>query len=214
MLLAKVTELEKTMSQETEDPQVDSKSAGAKSSAMKWLKRAVWVLVAAAVLVVTYLILAALIPRWWAQRMGALIEGGFLRGTTWGLFFGTVCTLVPLLLLLVAVLMWRKRSGKVVAVVSVLAGLVAAIPNLMTLTVVLGGGNGAHAGQRIMDVDAPAFRGSSAIGAIIAVLIFLVIAFLVFRYRRRGKQLRTVRAEQKEREAEKESAAGESAAGE
>lgn len=202
------------MSQETEDPQVDSKSAAAKSAAIKWLKRAVWALVAVGVLLVSYFIFAAFLPRWWAQRIGGLVEGGFARGTTWGLFFGGVCTLVPLLLVLVAVLMWRKRGGKVVGVLAVLAGLVVSVPNLMTLTVVLGDGTGAHAGQRIMDVDAPAFRGSSAIGAIIAVLIFLVIAFLVFRYRRRGEQLRTVRAEQKEREAEKESAAGESAAGE
>ena len=44
-----------------------------------------------------------------------------------------------------------------------------AIPNLLTLGIVLGVGNAAHAGDRILDVEAPAFRGASLAGALIAV---------------------------------------------
>src|SRR5690606_18890886 len=73
--------------------------------------------------------------------------------------------------------------------------LIFAIPNLMTLTVVLGGNNAAHAGERIMDVDAPAFRGASLAGAILAVLIFLPVVYLVVRrgWRRRAEAKAVVR---------------------
>jgi len=55
-----------------------------------------------AVLVIVYFILAAFLPRWWAERIGELSDKGFARGITWGLFFGGLCTLVPLLQLLLA----------------------------------------------------------------------------------------------------------------
>lgn len=165
----------------------------AKSGKPTWLKRTIAILIAVVVLVITYFLLAAFIPRWWAQRMGGLADGSFARGITWGLFFGGVCTLVPLLLLLVAVMMWRKRGGRIVAAGSVLLALAVSVPNLMTLGVVLGGNSASHAGERIMDVDAPGFRGASLVAAIVAALVFFGIAFLVVRYRRRGKQLRKAR---------------------
>jgi len=40
---------------------------------------------------------------------------------------------------------------------------------------------GAHAGQRTMDVDAPAFRGASLVGAIIAVAVYAVLMFFILR---------------------------------
>jgi hypothetical protein len=46
------------------------------------------------------------------------------------------------------------RFASYIAASAMAIGLAVDMPNLLTLTVVFGGGNAAHAGQRIMDVDA------------------------------------------------------------
>ena len=45
----------------------------------------------AVVLVIAYFILAAFLPRWWAQRIASLANGSFSAGIAWGLLFGLVC---------------------------------------------------------------------------------------------------------------------------
>ncbi|MGX6510819.1 hypothetical protein [Rhodococcus sp. SJ-2] len=170
-----------------------------------WLKKTIAVVVTLLVLVVTYFVLAAFLPRWWAQRVAGLAEGGFSRGIMWGLLFGILCTAIPLVLL---VWVWQVRGwkyGRGVQIALTVLALVVAIPNLMTLSVVLGGGNAAHAGERIMDVDAPGFRGASLVGAVIGVLVFVFLVIAVARYRKRGKDLRAARAdlERKAADAEK-----------
>lgn len=153
------------------------------SSFVTWRNRIIALIVAAVVLWVSYLILAAFIPRWWAQRIAEYVSGSFAKGIWSGLLMGALCTAVPLLLLLFAGMTWRKRGGPFVAGAAAVLALVTAIPNLMTLTVVLGDSNAAHAGQRILDVDAPAFRGAALTGAIGAAVFFLLVAFLVVRRR-------------------------------
>ena len=44
----------------------------------------------------------------------------------------------------------------------------------------LGTGNAAHAGDRTLDVRAPAFRGASLAGALLAVLVLGLIAYLTY----------------------------------
>ena len=105
------------------------------------------------------LIASATIPRWWAQHVGDQIEGSIVTGTFVGLFYGFVFTALPFLVL-AAVMRWR-RTVRAIAIAIVLA-VVLAIPNLMTLGIVLGRGNAAHAGERILDVEAPAFRGAAS----------------------------------------------------
>jgi hypothetical protein len=160
-----------------------------------WLRRVIMFASLGAVLVIVYFILAAFLPRWWAQRVGELSDRGFARGITWGLFLGGMCTLVPLLLVLVAVLVWRKRGGRVSAGIAALLALLLASPNLMTLSVEFGGNSAAHAGERIMDVEAPGFRGASLVGAIVATVVFVGVVVLTIRYRRRGRQLAEARAQ-------------------
>ncbi|TQM26101.1 permease [Nocardia bhagyanarayanae] len=152
-----------------------------KSSASVWRNRIIGGVALFVALVVTYLILAAFIPRWWAQRLAEMVNGSFAKGIGWGLLLGGLCTLIPLLLLLFAVLMWRKRAGKFLAGAAAVLAVLVAIPNLMTLTIVLGGNNAAHAGERILDVDAPAFRGACLVGAVLAVLFFLGAVYLATR---------------------------------
>ncbi len=122
------------------------------------------------------LIASATIPRWWAQRIGDQIDGSIVTGTFVGLFYGFVFTALPLLAL-AAVARWR-RTPRAIAV-AVGFALVLAIPNLMTLGIVLGTGNAAHAGERILDVEAPAFRGASLAGALVAFGMAAFVAYLI-----------------------------------
>jgi hypothetical protein len=141
-----------------------------------WGRRAVWAGVALVVVLVGGLIASATVPRWWAQRVGDQVNGSITQGTLLGLFYGFVFTLLPIVIL-VLVLRWR-RSWRWVVFALVLAALVA-LPNLMTLGIVLGRGNAAHAGDRILDVEAPAFRGGSLAGALLAVALVAFMSYLL-----------------------------------
>jgi hypothetical protein len=56
---------------------------------------------------------------------------------------------------------------------------VLAIPNLLTLGIVIGSGRAAHAGERTLDVDAPGFRGAGLAGAITAALVVAAVEYLL-----------------------------------
>ena len=149
-----------------------------------WKKTLILAGVAVALLVAAYFILGAFIPRWWSQRIGQAVNGSFTTGTVLGLCIGFTFTLVPLLVLTLALrprTRWKLRIGWFVL------ALILAAPNLGTLTVVAGGGSGAHAGQRTMDVNAPAFRGASLTGVIVAVAVYLLVLYFIVR-RRPGKR--------------------------
>ncbi|RBO89386.1 permease [Nocardia puris] len=167
--------------------------ADRKPTATVWRNRIIGGLALVVVLVIAYFILAAFIPRWWAQRLAEMVNGSFSKGIGWGLFFGGLTTAISLFLLLFAVVVWRKRAGRFFAGAAVVVALLVAVPNLMTLTIVLGNSNAAHAGERILDVDAPAFRGAALVGALIAAAVFLVAVFFVtrrtLRRRKAEKQL-------------------------
>ncbi|TDZ91770.1 hypothetical protein CCUG60885_03873 [Mycobacteroides salmoniphilum] len=140
-------------------------------------------------LVAVYFALSAFIPRWWAQRIADMSgHGSFTKGIGSGLALGVLCTGIPLLLALWAFLLRGRRGGKFFAGVLTLLAVIIAVPNLMTLTIVLGTSNSAHAGERVLDVEAPGFRGATAIGASIALLVVLAVSFFVLRnWRRRVK---------------------------
>jgi hypothetical protein len=140
-----------------------------------------------------YLFLDAFLPRWWAQVIGNAVDGSFTAGAWWGLLIGGVFTLAPVLLLAQAVL--TSRSLRVRSGFLILAVLLA-VPNLLTLGIVLGTSAAAHAGERILDVDGPAFRGGTAWGAVVGGLVALTIVTMSMLYRRRGTQLKQLRAGQ------------------
>jgi hypothetical protein len=156
---------------------------GQKSTLAPWRTRIIGTVAVIAALIIIYLILAAFIPRWWAQRIAGIVDSSFSKGIGWGLMYGLLGSAIPLFLLLFAALIWRRRAGKFVAGAAAVLALIIAIPNLMTLSIVLGESSAAHAGQRILDVDAPAFRGASLVGAIVAVVAFLAVTGL-FGWRR------------------------------
>lgn len=162
---------------------------GKESLWARWRGRVIAAVALLLALVAVYFALSAFIPRWWAQRIADISgHGSFTKGIGSGLTLGVLCTGIPLLLAMWAFLMRGRRGGKFFAGVLTLLAVIIAVPNLMTLTIVLGTSNSAHAGERVLDVEAPGFRGATAIGAVIALLIFLLIAFFVVRnWRRRVK---------------------------
>lgn len=171
----------------------EPKTEVARAGMPPWAKKAIAVAVTLLVLVVAYFVLAAFLPRWWSMRVAGLADQGFARGIAWGLLFGVLCTAVPLALLsrIWQVRRWKYR--RVPQIVMAVGALVVALPNLLTLTVVWGSGNAAHAGERVMDTEAPGFRGASLVGAIVGLLLFLLVEFAIFRYRKRGNEVRTMR---------------------
>jgi MFS family permease len=141
-----------------------------------WSRRLIVAGVVVASVLLGGLIASATIPRWWAQRIGDQVDGSIVTGVLVGLFYGFVFTALPLLVL-AAVLRWR-RTWRAIAVGAVFA-LILAIPNLMTLGIVLGTGNAAHAGERTLDVDAPAFRGATLAGALLALAMAGFVGYLI-----------------------------------
>jgi hypothetical protein len=141
-----------------------------------WTRTAVLVAVAVGGVVLLGLIASATIPRWWAQRIGDQVDGSIVTGTLVGLFYGFVFTALPLVVL-GGVLLWRRTWRAIV--MGLVFAILLAIPNLLTLGIVLGTGNAAHAGDRILDVEAPAFRGASLAGALIAVGLAVFVGYLM-----------------------------------
>jgi MFS family permease len=155
-----------------------------------WGRRALWLVVALVVLLVAGLIASATVPRWWAHRVGDQVDGSITQGTLLGLFYGFVFTFLPVVVL-VLVLRWRRTTRAVI--VAVVLAVLLALPNLMTLGIVIGRGNAAHAGDRVLDVEAPAFRGGTLAGAILAVLLAGFVAYLVVSRRRAHESARRAR---------------------
>jgi RsiW-degrading membrane proteinase PrsW (M82 family) len=127
-------------------------------------------------LLVFGLIAAALLPRWWSRQLGNMVGERNSTGVLVGLTFGVVCTLVPLLLLWLA---FRGRSKEKKPWWLVVVAFVVALPNLFTLWLVVGTGDSATAGRRVLDVDAPGVRFGTLIGVVLAVLAFGGILYLV-----------------------------------
>lgn len=157
----------------------------ARTSDPNWSRRVLFAGIVVVSVLGGGLIASATIPRWWAQRIGDQVDGSIVTGTLLGLFYGFVFTALPLLAL-VAVARWRRTPRAIVVAVGF--AVVLAIPNLMTLGIVLGTGNAAHAGERILDVEAPAFRGAALVGALIALAMAGFVAYLIVSRERARKR--------------------------
>ncbi len=142
---------------------------------------------------------AAFVPRWWSHRVGDQVQGSIGAGVAVGLFYGFVFTLLPLAVLRFA--FDKRRPWMVWGILFALA-IVLAVPNLLTLGIVLGTNNAAHAGERTLDVEAPAFRTSVLFGAILAVLAFALLQYLLVARSRSRREVTRLRRELKAREEE------------
>ena len=157
-----------------------------------WGRRTLWIGAGLVLLVIAVLGASATVPRWWAHRVGAQVDGSITQGTLLGLVYGFVFTFLPIIVF-VLIVRWR-RTWKAVVFALIVALLLAA-PNLMTLSIVVGTGNAAHAGDRVLDVEAPAFRGGSLAGAIAAGLLLAGIAYLLISRDRAHSSVRRARKE-------------------
>jgi hypothetical protein len=146
--------------------------------------RPLTVLVVVALAVAVLIAGSAFLPRWWSHRIADQANGSFTSGIGLGLFYGFAFTLVALVVLWFGVRRVTSWKGRLILLG---VALLIASPNLLTLGIVVGPGGAAHAGERTLDVDAPGFRASSLIGAVVAVLVAFAVGLLL-RSRRRSKE--------------------------
>ena len=154
-----------------------------------------WVIGIIAV-VLAYLFAVTVIPRWWPQRIGDMVNGKMTAGSIAGVVIGLIFTVLPALVLWMG---WRMRDGWRRGMWFIVAAAVLAIPNLATLGVVLGNGNAAHAGERIFDTEAPGFRGGTLIGAVVGLALMAWIVWLAGSRRRNRAKARGYRDELRRR---------------
>jgi hypothetical protein len=187
----------------TADAGRSTESKPSEGKARLWLRRIITVLIALVVAVLGSYAAAAFIPRWWAQRVAHQVDSKFTLGIAWGLFYGGVFTFAAVLVALQA---RRQLFGWPVKIGLIVLALLLEIPNFMTLGIVLGSSTAAHAGERILDVEAPAFRSASLGGVIIGALLALGVFILVTLVRTRGRQVKALQAEVKQRALDKKAA--------
>lgn len=159
------------------------------TAARPWLRHLLVLFGLSLIVLVIWALAVTYVPRAWAQWLGNRIDGRLSTGTAYGLAVGFVFTFLPLVIARQALRRWKwkLRLGAVALAV------VVALPNLMTLGIVIGRGDGAHAGERILDVDGPGFRTASLIGAVGALAVFLLLVGLGLmrvRNRRRAEALK------------------------
>ena len=135
---------------------------------------------------------SAFLPRWWSHRIADQANGSFSSGIGLGLFYGFTFTLLALVVLWFGLRRVSSWKGRLIVLA---AALLVASPNLLTLGVVLGSGGAAHAGERTLDVEAPGFRASSLIGAIVAVVVLVAAGLLLGSRRRAKEEAKALRAE-------------------
>lgn len=156
--------------------------------APRWARRAALVVIAVLLVLIAYALAAAFLPRWWGERIGALVGGSTPTGVIWGLAIGAVFAALPTVTLAFVLRpRWKMRA------LLVLAAVVLAVPNLLTLSVVLGGNDAASEGRDIWSREAPGFVTGSWIGVVLGVLG--VVALIAARWSagRRRRQLGTLR---------------------
>lgn len=163
------------------EPIIDSEDSATPGSSTEgsgsrnFKRRAILIAVAIVSLVAAWFFGGAVLPRWWAQRLGNVIDGRLIFGSILGLGMGFIFTALPMFVIAAG---WRWRKGLNRAVLFFVLAAMLAMPNLATLGIVVGGGSAAHAGERILDVDGPGFRGGSLIGAVLGAIAAIGIIAL------------------------------------
>lgn len=177
------------MARDTVDPESGEAAQTSDRNPKRWVIATVVGVVAG---VLVWLIGSAVLPRWWAQRMGGIVDGRLTTGTLLGMSTGAVFTLLPIFVLLAG---WRFRKSWRRALLTLVVAVALAAPNLATLSIVLGTSNAAHAGERILDVEGPGFRGGSLVGSVVGILLGIGVAFLASSRRRNKRKAKALKAE-------------------
>lgn len=178
--------------------QPDSSGPGARTGFETWIRRVVVVLVLAVVAFILWRIFATAVPRSWAQHMARQVDSKMTRGIFWGLFYGFMCSFIPVLVA------WQARRhflNWVWKLVVVVLALVLAAPNLLTLGISLGDNSASDAAWLKLTTDAPGFQWSSLFGAIAGVVLALVVILTGVTMRRRKSQVGQLKGQLAERDA-------------
>jgi len=183
------------MADETPSADAERRPLAQPVTERNWTLRIVIAVAALVLLGVAYLFGTTVVPRWWAHRVGNRVDGSLTAGTFYGLFMGFVFTLVPLL---IARQVFRRRLNNKLRFAVLALAMVAAAPNLITLSIVLGTSDAAHAGERTLDVEGPGFRAGSAWGATFAVVLAVGLLAWTWKWRRDRRQLKALRSEKKQ----------------
>ncbi|MGG5175611.1 hypothetical protein ACQQCD_11470 [Pseudarthrobacter sp. J1763] len=162
-----------------------------------WVAKLVLIVVAIAIAVVAYFILAAILPRWWADTIAGQIKRDLGASILVGVFYGFVFTFVPLL---VAWQATNKRVSWPWKFVIVLIAVAIATPNLLTAGILIGSSESAHAGQRTLSIDAGFFSTWTTISAIAAAVIFVILLILWTAWRRNRRTVKRLKTEQRAQE--------------
>lgn len=178
---------------------LSSEGPGARTGAEIWVRRIVVVLVLLVVALVVYGLLAAALPRWWAQRVGGQVDGRMTVGIFWGLFYGFVFSFLPVLVVWQVrrpFLKWPWKIGVALVAVALAA------PNWLTLSISLGDNSASDAGWITLVNEAPGFQWATLFGAIAGVLASLALVGTLASARRRKSQVSELEGRLRERDAD------------
>lgn len=147
---------------------------------------------ALALLAIVYLVVRLFLPVWWATRIGNQTQGSITSGILLGLVYGFVFTFIPLFIA------WQARYKgvswpwkSVIIVVAVLA----ATPNLLTLSIYANSSGAAAKARSMIDISATWFPSWSIGGAAAALVLFIGIAAFWHLWRSRGRKMKVLKSE-------------------
>ncbi len=147
-------------------------------------------------LVLLYFVVRLFMPVWWATRISDQTQGSLTSGIVLGLVYGFVFTFVPLLIA------WQARYKKVSwlwKAVIVLAAVLVAIPNLLTLSIYANSSAAAAKARNMIDISATWFPSWSIGGAITGLVLFISIAAFWHLWHSRGQKMKPMKSEMKAR---------------
>ena len=158
---------------QSSEPGEGSHSGPQKSERFK--RRAILLGVGLVVAALAWWMGVSMVPRWWAQRVGNVVDGRLFVGSIFGIAVGFFFTMGTFTILWFG---WRFRASWRRGVLFVIVAVLVSAPNLATLGIVMGNSNAAHAGERILDVDGVGFRGGSVVGLFLAVVLASIVVWL------------------------------------
>lgn len=158
-----------------------------------WRRHLVLGAVGLVLAVVAFLLITSVLPIWWAGVVGRQASGTMSSAIGWGVFYGFVFTFVPLLIASLAFARRWKSVGTRLAFI--IAGVLLAGPNLITLGITVGTGSAAHTADRTLDVQAPLFAQTVLIAALGAAVLAAVVWVLSAIRQRAVRELTRLRAE-------------------
>ncbi|SKB06076.1 hypothetical protein SAMN06295964_1166 [Aeromicrobium choanae] len=179
-------------------PGLPSEGPGTRTGAEIWVRRIVVVLVLVVAALVVYGLLAAALPRWWAQRVGNQVDGRMTVGIFWGVFYGFIFSFLPVLVVWQVRRPFLKWPWKVGVF---LVALLLAAPNWLTLAISLGDNSASDAGWITLVNEAPGFQWATFFGALVGVLASFALIATITAARRRKSKVSELRGQLAERDA-------------